>query len=234
MIAPTTSDLIDQLHSVPHFRGLAGPDLQAIVTAGQVLRYPSDATVFMEGEPCAGLFVLLSGQVHLTKIGPRGHESIMAVINPVIMFNEVPALDGGPNAATAQATQDSQTWQVGYERFQNLMQLYPMIGLGLLRVLAARNRILIAHYEDLSFRSVLARTAKLLLELSQHGKTPIYRRDHSNNELAARVGSVPEAISRSMHEYKKQGAITCNRSAIIVRKPERLIELAQIGSDLLR
>jgi CRP-like cAMP-binding protein len=74
----------------------------------------------------------------------------------------------------------------------------------------------------------------LLLELSQHGKTPIYRRDHSNIELAARVATVPEAISRSMHEFKKQGAITCNRSAIIVKKPDRLIELAQIGSDLLK
>jgi len=33
------------------------------------------------------------------------------------------------------------------------VQRYPMIGLGLLRVLAARTRNLMAQYEDLSFRS---------------------------------------------------------------------------------
>ena len=56
---------------------------------------------------CAGMFVLLAGQVHLRKLGPQGQESILAVIEPVIMFNEVAVLDGGPNLTTAVAAQDS-------------------------------------------------------------------------------------------------------------------------------
>ena len=103
-----------------------------------------------------GMFVLLTGQVHLRKLGPQGQESILAVIEPVIMFNEVAVLDGGANLTTAVAAHDCTVWQIRCDSFQALLARYPMIGLGLLRVLARRNRFLVSQVEDLSFRTVQA------------------------------------------------------------------------------
>jgi len=106
-------NLSDRLGNVSHFKKLPEADLKAIVSAGQVIRYTAGSTIFAEGEPSAGLYVLFEGQVNLSKLGLQGQECILAVIRPVIMFNEVAVLDGGPNPVTALAVQDSILWRVG-------------------------------------------------------------------------------------------------------------------------
>jgi len=227
-------DLVTQLGNVRHFGHLAQDARAAIVSAGQVRRLAAGATIFAEGEPCAGMFVLLAGQVHLCKLGLQGQEQIMAVIEPVIMFNEVAALDGGPNPATAIAIQACTTWNIGCSAFHELMIQYPEVGLGLLPVLAARNRLLVSHYEDLSFRSVQARAAKLLLDLSRYGQQPIDRREHTIYEMAARIATVPEAISRSLKTFKQDGLILSTRTSITVCQTQALAAAAQIGPHLLR
>jgi CRP/FNR family transcriptional regulator len=231
---PDLPDLIIQLQHVEHFKRLPEADVRAIVTAGRVRRFAAGETIFAEGAPCAGMFVLLTGQVHLRKLGPQGQESILAVIEPVIMFNEVAVLDGGANLTTAVAAHDCTVWQIGCDNFQTLLARYPMIGLGLLRILAVRNRLLVSQYEDLSFRTVQGRAAKLLLDLSDCGAHPIDRRKHPNHELAARIATVPEAFSRALNAFKRTGCLTSTRTAIAVHCIEDLAALAERRSVILK
>jgi len=226
--------LVDSLRSVHFFKRLADVDLRAIVTGGQIRHFRSGGTIFAEGDPCAGMHVLIGGQVHLCKMGPQGQVNIMAIVSPVIMFNEVAVLDGGANPVTAIAVEDCVIWQISHDSFQALLKRYPQLGLGLLRVLAARNREMLAQYGDLSFRSVQARAAKLLLDLSEYGNMPINRREHSINEMANRIASVPEAISRSLNTFKSLDVLACNRTTIIVTGVEKLVGLAQIEPSLLK
>ena len=200
-----THNLIERLSKVSHFRALPLSAIRQIVTAGRIFRYSANSTIFPEGGRCAGLFVLLSGQVHMCKLGIQGQESILSVIRPVIMFNEVALLDKGENPVTAVATLNSLTWRIQYEEFHALMEKFPILGISLLRVLAKRNRELIANYEDVFSRPVQARTAKVLLDLSKNGKNPICRHKHQNPELAALAATVPEAVSRHLGIFKEIG-----------------------------
>ncbi|NIT56037.1 MAG: helix-turn-helix domain-containing protein, partial [Aliifodinibius sp.] len=68
-------------------------------------------------------------------------------------------------------------------------------------------------------RPVKARTAKLLLDLSSYGTQPVDRITHSNQILAARISTVPEAVSRSIKILRDTGAIQTTRSQIIVNYP---------------
>ena len=226
--------LINRMRTVAHFKRMADADLKAIVSAGQIRRFAAGATIFTEGEPAAGMFVLSAGRVHLMKQGPQGQQSIIDVIEPVIMFNEVTALDGGPNLTTAVAVLDCVTWNISYENFQALMQRFPLMGVSLLRVLATRNRNLVSMFEDLSFRTVVARAAKLLLDLSENGKHEIDRHEHKNQEMAARVATVPEAFSRSLRLFKDRHLITCTYSAIIIQNVQGLANLAQVQGHLFK
>jgi len=223
------SALVESLRSVKHFQHLSPSDLHAIVSAGQVRRFPAGATIFTEGDPCAGMFVLMRGRVHLCKLGPQGQTNILSIVEPVIMFNEVAVLDGGPNPVTALAIEDCQVWQIQCEAFQGLIERIPQVGLSLLRVLARRNREMINHYEDLSFRSVVARTSKLVLDLSEHGRKPIDRRSCSLEEMASRIATVPEAFSRSLNILKTSGAISVDRRKIVILSVDKLVRLAQVG-----
>ncbi len=227
-------DLARLLARVEHFRHFSEKDRAEIIGAGQTRIFPTGATIFREGEECAGMFVLLAGHVHLYKLGPQGRQSLLAEVEPVIMFNEVTVLDGGVNLTTALAVRESTVWNISCVNFQALLQKYPLVGVGLLQVLAQRTRALLSQYEDLSFRSVLARTAKLLLTLSHHGKRPIDRKAYTNADMAARLSTAPEAFSRSLQLFRKNGDIVCTRTTITVRQPQMLEKFAHVERTLLK
>ena len=225
--------LIARMSRLEHFRILPHTDIQAIVGTGKIRNLEAGTLIFREDEPCSGLFVLLAGQVHLHKLSPEGRDHIMIIVEPVTMFNEVAVLDGGSNPATAIAHRECRVWHADADDFKTLLETYPGLALGMLTVLASRNRWLVSQYEDLSFRTVRSRMAKLLLELSEDGQHPISRREHTIEKIAARIATVPEAVSRSITDFRKQGAITSSRSEIEVIDPEALAVCTRVGPKLV-
>ena len=231
--------LAERLENVSHFRKLSLRDRLDIVRTGQI-RYVSAGTIiFSEDDPCSGMYVLLRGHVHLCKTGPQGQENIIADLSPVIMFNEVALLDGGLNPYTAIAKQKSLIWQISLEDYQKLLDKYVQepvmqLSLGLLKIMAGRYRELVDHYADLSFLTVPVRLAKLIYEISEQGQHSIDRRSISINEMAARISTVPEAISRSLNFLKCQGVIETDRLSICVVDLEELIKLAQIDQEIMK
>lgn len=224
-------ELAQRLGRVKHLSALPLQARAAIVSTGSVRRFAAGATLFNEGEAGAGMFVLLSGRIHLCRVGPRGNLDILSLVEPVIMFNEVTVLDGGPNPVMARAVEDSVTWWISYEAFQSLLKEFPVLGLSLLPVLAHRNRFLIARHGDVKYSSVASRTAKLLLLLSEHGQRPIDRRHNPIQDMAARVGSVREPVSRALRSLCENGLIVCTRKEIVVQRPKELA--AQAGMEVL-
>lgn len=221
-------DLVNVLGRVWHFRHLSLKDIGAIVSMGAMRRYPEGRIIFHEGDECAGMFVLLRGKVHLCRLGPTSQEQIISTIEPVIMFNEISVIDGGRNPYTARVAKRCLTWNISHADFTELVRRYPdpEIGLGLLRVMAARTRLLINRCEDMSYRPVLARLAKLLLDLSDEGCIEIHRADYPIKTLAAHIASVPEVVSRSLTTLSEQGVILSDRRSISVADVEGLTRIA--------
>ncbi|OJX40369.1 MAG: hypothetical protein BGO78_10915 [Chloroflexi bacterium 44-23] len=225
--------LFARLRAVNQFQSLKDKDLRHILDGGHLQNYSAGEMIFVQDEPCSGMFVLISGRVNLCKLGPQGQENILATIEPVIMFNEVTVLDGGKNPVTAFATQESVIWKISCEKFQHLLEQYSAIGISLLRVLAARNRRLIEHYEDLSYRNVESRVAKLLLDLSHNGSRDIVRRDHPIEEMASLIATVGPVISRTLKSFKEKGWIQSSRISISVLDAEELARLARMNLSFL-
>lgn len=224
-------NLAKRLQHIEHFNTIPLEEVERIILAGSIKSFNKDRVIFTEEEPSAGMYVLLNGQVQLCKISPQGQISILSVINPVIMFNEVSALDNGPNPITAIANQDSLIWQITSEKLQDLIMQYPRIGLGLLQVLAKRNRKLISLFQDLSFRPLLSRTAKLLLEISDQGTQKINRKDNPNFHLASRLSTVPEAFSRCLKTFRHQNMIVCDTHKIEILDLIGLNHIAMMDLD---
>lgn len=220
--------LAGQLNQVPYFQNLPSEELIGIVSLGVLRNVKSGEILFHENDSCDGMYVLIRGQVNLVKTGPDGQESILNTINPVTMFNEVPVLDGGPNAVSAQAVSDSFLWRISSENFRKLLLKHPQVSLGMLSVLAKRNRLMLGHYVDLSFRTITARLAKYLLEVSQDGSEVIHRGHHPIREMAAHIVAAPEAVSRTLKIFKMNEVIICNRSAIKIKNIENLRQIARI------
>ncbi len=219
---------IKMLKSVPHFKGFKASDLIKIINSGHLKQYRKDRRIYLEGDRSSGMYVLFTGKVHLCNYGCEGQIQIISIIEPVIMFNEITAIDGGPNPATAIAVKDCLTWNIGYEAFENLVKQYPdpTIGLAMLRVMAGRTRELIDLCGDLSFSSVLSRSAKLIYDLSEKGTKPINRGEYPLTDLSARVATAPESISRSLSWLCKREIISSDRNQITVTNVQGLLDIA--------
>jgi len=215
------------LSSVSYFKNLSPGELMRVINSGQLKRFQKDKYIYFKGEPSAGMFVLFSGKVHLCNYGCDGQSQIFSTIEPVTMFNEVTAIDGGPNPANAIAVKDCLTWNIGYADFENLVKKFPdpVIGLAMMKVLAGRTRELIDLCGDLSFRTVVSRCAKLILELSGDGANSIDRREFPLSDLSALLATAPESVSRSLSWLDKQGFISTDRTHISVVKPEELLKI---------
>lgn len=225
--ASVIQELAARLGTVEHFRGLAQGELTDIICSGAIRRVEKDQVIFAEQGQLSGLYVLLSGEVQICKLSRSGQLSILRVLEPVVMFNEVAAVDGGSNPVTAIALSDCVLWQLAPEKLEALVLRHPQIGWGILRVMAARNRHLVEVLSDLSFRTVLARSAKLLLEVSGGGEKPIDRRKHPNHQLAARISTVPEAFSRTLKTFRSEDLIDASARQIVLKDPRRMSMIAE-------
>jgi len=220
------------LRSVPHFKNLASTDLLRVINSGQLRHFKKNKYIYYKDDPGEGMFVLFTGKVHLCNYGCDGQSQIFSIIEPVTMFNEVTAIDGGSNPATAIAVKNCLTWNIGHQAFNDLVEKYPdpVLGLAMMRVLAERTRELITLCKDLSFSPVLSRCAKLILELSDHGEKSIDRHDYPLSDLSALVATAPESVSRSLSWLSKQSLITTDRNYISVENIEGLIEITRQDS----
>jgi CRP/FNR family cyclic AMP-dependent transcriptional regulator len=221
-------DLVKMMKGVPHFSPLPPRSLISILRAGSMITMKAGEAIFWEGDPCSGLFVLLRGVVHLVKTGPGGQRNIMAVLSPVTMFNEVAVLDGGENPATAMVFEDGVLWWCSLDIFQEMMEKIPHLALGLLPIMARRNRLLIQQYEDICFLPVRGRMAKLLLEMSENGETEIDRSVHTIDELSSRISTSPEVVSRTLGLLTAEGYIQADRRTIEVLEPKSLVQLWKV------
>lgn len=228
-IADPMERYIQLLRGVPYFKNLNSLDLLRVINSGKLRHFKKNKYIYCKDEPSEGMFVLFSGKVHLCNYNCEGQSQIFSIIEPVTMFNEVTAIDRGPNPATAIAVKNCLTWNIGHQAFEELVMKYPdpVIGMAMLRVLAARTRELISLCRDLSFSPVLSRCAKTILELSEFGAKPIDRHEFPLTDLSSLISTAPESVSRSLSWMVRQGMIETDRYFISVENIEALTDIAE-------
>jgi CRP/FNR family transcriptional regulator len=134
-------------------------------------------------------------------------------------------LDEGPNPATAEALDQVTLYLFPRQSFIQMVKKHPDLAWVILENLAQRLRHLTALVEDLSFRTVRGRLAKLLLEQASKGQVE-KGGWLTQEEMAARLGTVREVVSRSLRSLEEEGLIRIARHRIIILEREALEEQA--------
>ena len=157
-----------------------------------------------------------------------GREYILHMVQPGGTFNDVAVLDGGPNPATATAHTDALVWRIDRADFHRIVDRHPDLAWALLEDLAGRARFLVGLVEDLSMRSVRGRLARLLLEEGEAQQTDVVPRLLTQEEMAARLGTVGEMVGRTLRSLAADGIIEFDRHRIVILDPERLAQEADV------
>jgi len=218
------------LAAIPYFQGLSPDELSHIRAWCHERELADGEILLLEGAPAEALYVVRRGGIRVFKTSNLGKEQVLIVLGPGETFNDVPVFDGGPNPAGAQAIEHGTgVCVLPAARILQLMATNPRVAANIIRVLAARLRHLTTLVEDLSFRTILHRLARLLLEEAARSDGTVTLPQH---ELAARVGTARELISRALRELEQHGAITRRRDhGIAVHAEVVRAMLEQLGDQ---
>ncbi len=207
-----------ELKGIPYFQDLDARALERIRASVFDLRLEKGQILFTEGEPAQAMYVIRSGQVKIFKVSLDGREQILRIAGAGDCFNEVPIFDEGPNPANAEAVEPATLWGIRRTDMQRLVEEHPAIAIGFLKAFAGKLRYFTRKVEDLSFRSVTSRVAKLLLEIAEDdGKGGLrLKQQFTQQEMAAVVGTAREMIGRAFRVLEKEGAIKLERHRVVI------------------
>ncbi|NBD33531.1 MAG: cyclic nucleotide-binding domain-containing protein [Cyanobacteria bacterium] len=215
------------LGQVRIFHGLPPEQLTALAKIAVLQSYQAGETIFWQGDPPKGFFLVRSGKVKVFKMSPTGKEQILQFFESGANFAEVPAFDGEPFPASATAMENSELVLFPRSRFLELLYSEPTLAVNLLAIFARHLRHFTWLIEDLSLREVPGRLASYLLQLSQQQENlDQVVLEVTKTQLAALLGTIPETLSRGFHKLAKEGLITIKGNMIQLRDRAGLAEKA--------
>jgi CRP-like cAMP-binding protein len=184
--------------------------------------------VLLEGESAANLYFVASGVVKVFKTSAEGKEQILSIVRPGESLNDVSIFNDGPNPISAQAMGPVLLYGIKKNDMEAILRDNPQIALNAIKVLARRVRHLISLVEDLSFKHVIGRVAKILFEHAggETGRGPRL----TQQEMAAMAGTAREVVGRSLKTLEEEGVIKFDRHRIIITDKEALQKVMEVSS----
>ncbi|NJM42576.1 MAG: Crp/Fnr family transcriptional regulator [Anaerolineae bacterium] len=201
------------LTAQPYFAALSGADLEYLATRMTECHYHAGEMIFVEGDPCLGLYIVHQGEVRIYKLSPEGREQVLHYVKPGQSFNEVPVFDEGPTPANVVALTPCAVWIVPRSLILEFMRTRPEMAMTIIRNIGRRLRHLVGLVADLSLRTVTNRLAKLLLDTAAGDQTA---RVLTQQEMAAQLGTVREVVARALKQLESCGYIHIERGRIII------------------
>ncbi|HEY96121.1 MAG TPA: Crp/Fnr family transcriptional regulator [Dehalococcoidia bacterium] len=211
--------------NIPYFDGLSESEHQSIKALAIERHYERGDIIIYEGDKATALYVVCSGAVKIFKTSLEGKEQILSIARPGDSFNDVGVFDEGLNPASAQAMGEAVIYELGRSELNVITQNHPIVAHNTIKVLAEQVRELVTLVEDLSFRHVIGRVAKILLE---YAGTEVENGPRlTQQEMAAMAGSAREVVGRSLKTLEENGLIKLNRHKVIITDIHALREMVE-------
>jgi CRP/FNR family transcriptional regulator, cyclic AMP receptor protein len=209
------------LRAAPLFSALDDRKMNSLAARANLVKVRPGDFLFSEGEPCAGLYLVISGAARIFKTAANGREQVLAIEGPGGSIAELPVFDGAPYPASAAAVQPSDLVFISRRVFQAICLENPEVSLKVLKVVGARLRRLVGIIEELSFTTVRHRLSSWLLKQAKaEGRATergtVFTLSASHQELASQIGTVRELVSRNMARLQALAFIETNGREVTV------------------
>ncbi|MDP2643869.1 MAG: Crp/Fnr family transcriptional regulator [Desulfobacterales bacterium] len=215
------------------FNGLSDSHLEEIERISIPNTFNKGETVFSEGEPCKGFYIIVDGQVKIYKVSLEGKEHILHILGPGEPFGEVPAFTGQPFPASAELIVKSQLLFFPRPAFVELISRSPFLALNMLAVLSKRLFQFTLQIESLSLKDVPGRLAAYLIYLrAEQEKKDAVTLTISKGQLASLLGTIPETLSRIFAKMTELNLIEVQGRSIRLLDIDGLRQIGESGKSL--
>jgi CRP/FNR family transcriptional regulator len=210
------------------FSGLNQPDLNLLITCMQSRCYREGEWIVHHGDVWSHLFLIRSGEVTAVKESFEGRSLVLATFKGgEIFWGLAFFLEEVPMPASLLASKDSELSLWKREDILPLLLRNGSVSWELSRLMIRRVQLASDIVEQLAFHPIAGRLARLLIEsVGQDPQKPVPR-SLTLDEMAARIGTTREVVSRFLHRFSAQGLIEITRTEFSVVDQKGLKDLAQ-------
>jgi len=215
------TDKVSALKKTALFGGLDESELSALADRAVEQRLAPGEILFIAGEEARGLYVIVEGAVRAFRESVDGREQVIHVERAGATIAEVPMFDDGTYPSTVAAEEDSLILFIDKRDVRKLCLSHPNIALATLKLLATRLRRCAELVESLSLHEVDERLARLLLDEARArgrraGKEIVLELVLTNQQIAARIGTVREVVSRAFSRLQQNELIVVNGRVVTI------------------
>ena len=175
-------------------------DLLAPVSRRRV--FPAGSLLWREGDSNGMLVAIQAGRVKIYRVLPNGNAVTIYLFGPGDVFGFMPFLDGGPNAANAEALDEVVASVTPREALLEIFRANPELAMALIGLLAHRLRDAFDRIQRSSVPEALTRVASaiasLVPERAAARKRTVVELPVRARDFAGAVGVVPESLSRAL------------------------------------
>jgi CRP/FNR family transcriptional regulator len=215
---------IATLRGNSYFDDLPENLLRDIASYTHLYEYQRGDVLMWEGDPCDGLHIMQQGSGKIYRTSPQGRQYIVRILQENDTFAEVPAFDGGTNPVNVDALETCRVWVIESVKLRQLILAQPSFAQKVLVNFGEMLRGMVRMVSEMAFYQVTHRLARLISELPADGQ----RAPHwTQEQLAARLGTVREVVARSLKELERSGAIRIEDRRIQIADPDVLQQWTQ-------
>jgi CRP/FNR family cyclic AMP-dependent transcriptional regulator len=197
---------------------LQDPALRELAARGAVRSYRKDVLIIQEGDLGDTLYILLAGRVKVFASGENDREVVIDTHGPGEYVGEM-ALDGGPRSASVITLEPSVCAVVTRVTLRDHIARHPEFAFELLARVIRRARRATANVKSLALLDVYGRVRHLFDELAvERDGVRIIPERLTHQEIADRVGSSREMISRLLKDLERGGYLSSEGRVITLRK----------------
>lgn len=203
------------------FGELSAKELSHLAKQAVAVHFKKGEMLFLSGENATGLFVIVDGKVRAFQHNAEGREHVMHMDTAGAVMAEVPVFDDGPYPASAIAEEDTNALFIDKSDMCQFCLDHPAFMFKALKLMAARVRRHAQMVEILSFHEVGQRLALLLLAQSNLAGATVsgptsFQLSLSNHQIATRIGSVRDVVSRALTRLQHKGLISVEGRTVTI------------------
>jgi CRP-like cAMP-binding protein len=215
-----------QLRVISLFEDLQAGDLSKIASLCTVRAYEKHAQIMGEQDQTTDVFFILSGSVRISSFTEAGREVIFTEMSAGDIFGEFSAVDQLPRSATVLALTDCVLARMPSAKFFETLKQHAEISTRLVELLVAKIRKMSERVFEVSALAVRERVRRELLRLAEDGAAfrngVVIRPAPTHYEIAARIGSHREAVTREFNRLEAENIVEVRRRQIRIVDIERL------------
>lgn len=210
--------------NLPELQGLtkaAREGLQALA----VQTLPKGAVLFRAGDQAQGFVVVLAGSVEVHLTGPTGREILLYAVEPgqSCVQTTLGLMADEAYSGEAVVASEAQVVLIPRRLFQRLMDEDGAFRSFVMQAFGRRMQDVTRLLERVAFASIESRLATALLDLAENGEV------HATQaELAARIGSVREVVTRRLDAFHRAGWVENARGTVTILDAAALHRAANV------